>query len=63
MKNLQIGVLCFSSYGGSGVLATELGLALGDKGHKIYFVSSDVPKRLDRFGRNNILFYGADTES
>jgi N-acetyl-alpha-D-glucosaminyl L-malate synthase BshA len=52
---MNIGVVCYPTYGGSGVVATELGKALGQKGHKIHFISYDQPARLDFFNEN--LFY------
>lgn len=55
MKKLKIGVVCYPTYGGSGVVATELGKALADKGHDIHFVSYTQPARLDSF--NQHLFY------
>ena len=36
---MNIGILCYPTYGGSGVIATELGKALAEKGHKIHFIS------------------------
>ena len=50
MKNkLKIGIVCYPTYGGSGVVATELGVALADKGHEVHFISYDQPFRLDLF--------------
>ncbi|HMO17575.1 MAG TPA: N-acetyl-alpha-D-glucosaminyl L-malate synthase BshA [Oligoflexia bacterium] len=63
MRPLKIAVVCFPGFGGSGVLATELGLALASRGHQIFFISTDVPKRIDQFGLSNVLFYSADTEA
>ena len=36
---MNIGMVCFPTYGGSGVVATELGIALANKGHKVHFMS------------------------
>ncbi|MCX7719497.1 MAG: N-acetyl-alpha-D-glucosaminyl L-malate synthase BshA [Candidatus Sumerlaeaceae bacterium] len=47
MDALRVGIACFASYGGSGVVATELGRVLARKGHKVHFISSEVPFRLD----------------
>jgi N-acetyl-alpha-D-glucosaminyl L-malate synthase BshA len=44
---LRIGIVCFSSFGGSGVVATELGMALGRRGHRVCFLSDGPPVRLD----------------
>lgn len=53
---LSIGITCYPSYGGSGVVATELGMALAERGHRIHFICYDVPFRLDRCG-DNIRFH------
>ena len=46
-SSLRIGMACFSSFGGSGVVATEIGMALGRRGHRVYFLSDKPPIRLD----------------
>jgi N-acetyl-alpha-D-glucosaminyl L-malate synthase BshA len=46
-SSLRIGVACFSSFGGSGVVATEIGMALGRRGHRVCFLSDKPPVRLD----------------
>lgn len=46
---LKIGITCYPTYGGSGVVATELGKSLADLGHEIHFVSYALPIRLDKF--------------
>jgi L-malate glycosyltransferase len=43
---MKIGITCYPTYGGSGVVATELGLALADRGDEIHFISYDLPSRL-----------------
>lgn len=48
-NNLKIGIVCYPTYGGSGVVATELGIALAEKGHEIHFISYSQPFRLDIF--------------
>jgi N-acetyl-alpha-D-glucosaminyl L-malate synthase BshA len=48
-NKLKIGIVCYPTYGGSGVVATELGIALADKGHEVHFISYDQPFRLDLF--------------
>ena len=45
-NNLKIGIVCYPTFGGSGVLATELGMALTDKGHEVHFVTYNQPVRL-----------------
>jgi L-malate glycosyltransferase len=44
--NMKIGIVCYPTFGGSGVLATELGMALSQKGHEIHFISYQQPVRL-----------------
>ena len=48
-KRVKIGITCYPTYGGSGVIATELGKELAKLGHEIHFVSYAVPIRLDKF--------------
>lgn len=52
---MKIGILCYPTYGGSGVIATELGKGLARKGHQIHFVTYQQPVRLNHFHEN--LFY------
>lgn len=47
-SSLRIGIACFSTFGGSGVVATEIGMALGRRGHRVCFLSDKPPVRLDR---------------
>lgn len=49
---MNIGIVCYPTYGGSGVVATELGKALAKKGHQIHFVSYNQPVRLESFTTN-----------
>jgi N-acetyl-alpha-D-glucosaminyl L-malate synthase BshA len=44
---MKIGITCYPTYGGSGVVATELGLELAARGHEIHFISYAVPVRMD----------------
>jgi N-acetyl-alpha-D-glucosaminyl L-malate synthase BshA len=46
---LNVGILCYASIGGSGIVATELGKALADRGHQVHLVSTDLPFRLNEF--------------
>ncbi len=46
---MRIGIVCYPTYGGSGVIATELGLALAKKGHQIHFITYKRPARLIHF--------------
>ncbi len=52
---MKIGIVCYPTFGGSGVMATELGLALADKGHEIHFITYQQPVRLAF--RPNIFFH------
>jgi N-acetyl-alpha-D-glucosaminyl L-malate synthase BshA len=52
---MKIGIVCYPTFGGSGVVATELGKALGGKGHIVHFITYERPVRLGRFARN--VFY------
>jgi N-acetyl-alpha-D-glucosaminyl L-malate synthase BshA len=53
MRNfMNIGITCYPTYGGSGVIATELGKALALRGHQIHFISYAMPMRLDGFLEN-----------
>ena len=52
---MKIGIVCYPTFGGSGVVATELGKALADQGHQVHFITYSQPARLDFFSAN--LFY------
>jgi N-acetyl-alpha-D-glucosaminyl L-malate synthase BshA len=49
---LKIGITCYPSYGGSGVVGTELGMELARRGHSVHFITYDAPFRLDRTQAN-----------
>jgi N-acetyl-alpha-D-glucosaminyl L-malate synthase BshA len=53
---MKIGITCYPTYGGSGVVATELGLALAAEGHEVHFISYALPTRLD-LPRKNVFFH------
>lgn len=53
---MNIGITCYPTYGGSGVVATELGKALAEKGHSVHFISYALPMRLEGFS-NNIIYH------
>jgi len=57
---MNIGISCHASAGGSGVLATELAIALADRGHQVHIVTDDAPFRLSGF-RPNLFSHGVDT--
>jgi L-malate glycosyltransferase len=52
---MKIGIVCYPTFGGSGVVATELGKALAEKGHEIHFITYNQPVRLGSFRKN--IFY------
>lgn len=52
---MKIGIVCYPTFGGSGVVATELGKALAAHGHEVHFITYNQPARLDFFSAN--LFY------
>jgi len=52
MRNMKIGIVLYPTFGGSGVMATELGLALAEKGHEVHFISYQQPVRLSVFSPN-----------
>lgn len=49
---MRIGIVCYPTFGGSGVVATELGMALADKGHEVHFITYNQPVRLDFISHN-----------
>lgn len=53
---MNIGIVCYPTFGGSGVVATELGKALAKKGHEVHFISYNQPVRLGTF-RENIYYH------
>ena len=59
---MKIGILCYPTYGGSGVVATELGLALAKRGHEIHFITYDQPVRLQTW-HDNVYFHAVDVMS
>lgn len=59
---MKIGILCYPTYGGSGIVATELGMILAKQGHQVHFISSNLPARLD-MTRANIFFHKVQVEN
>ena len=49
---MKIGVVCYPTFGGSGVVATELGIELSKKGHEVHFITYSQPVRLDALSSN-----------
>ena len=58
---MKIGITCYPTYGGSGAVATELGLELAQRGHEVHFVSYARPFRLDPF-RERVFFHEVEME-
>lgn len=54
---MKIGIVCYPTFGGSGVVATELGIALANKGHQVHFITYDQPARLDESLQPNIFYH------
>ncbi|MDQ2670657.1 MAG: N-acetyl-alpha-D-glucosaminyl L-malate synthase BshA, partial [Gemmatimonadota bacterium] len=57
---MRIGITCYPTYGGSGAVATELGLALGRRGHEVHFITYDSPFRLRGY-TEHVYFHQVDT--
>lgn len=53
---MKIGIVCYPTFGGSGVVATELGLELSKRGHEIHFITYNQPVRLDLLS-NNVYYH------
>ena len=62
MENIKIGIVCYPTFGGSGVVATELGKALAKEGHKVHFITYSQPTRLD-FLNENLFYHEVDFHS
>ena len=54
---MNIAIVCYPTFGGSGVVATELGLALSKRGHHIHFITYNLPVRLEALNDPNIHFH------
>lgn len=59
MNRIKIGIVCYPTFGGSGVVATELGKALAKKGHNVHFITYSQPSRLD-FLNENLYYHEVD---
>lgn len=60
---MKIGILCYPTYGGSGVVATELGIELAARGHQVHFISYSMPMRLNMGFSDNIFFHKVEIAS
>ncbi len=56
---MKIAIVCYPTYGGSGIVATELGLELASRGEKVHIISYSTPVRLNKF-KENIFFHSVD---
>lgn len=59
---MKIGILCYPTYGGSGIVATELGMSLAKKGYEVHFISNNLPARLD-ITNPNIFFHKVNVQT
>ena len=59
---MKIGITCYPTYGGSGVVATELGKSLAQRGHEVHFISYALPFRLSNFFEN-VVFHEVELSS
>jgi N-acetyl-alpha-D-glucosaminyl L-malate synthase BshA len=62
VKKIKIGIVCYPTFGGSGVVATELGKALAKHDHKVHFITYSQPSRLD-FLNENLFYHEVDFRS
>lgn len=62
MDQISIGIVCYPTFGGSGVVATELGKALAKEGHHVHFITYSQPSRLD-FLNENLFYHEVDFRS
>jgi L-malate glycosyltransferase len=59
-RKLSIGIICYPTFGGSGVIATEIGLSLAKDGHRVHVIAYDLPGRLDSYVEN-VFFHEVET--
>lgn len=59
---MKIGITCYPTYGGSGIVATELGKKLAQLGHEVHFISYALPYRLNRF-QSNLYFHEVEVSN
>ena len=62
MNDLAVGIACFSTFGGSGVIAAEIAMALARRGHRVHVFSDDVPGRLDQ-REPNLMFHPVEVRA
>lgn len=59
---MKIGIVCYPTYGGSGIVATELGMDLAERGHEVHFMSTSLPARLN-ITLSNVYFHKVNVET
>lgn len=59
---MKIGIVCYPTFGGSGIVATELGMDLAERGHQVHFIATSLPARLD-ITKSNIFFHKVNVET
>jgi N-acetyl-alpha-D-glucosaminyl L-malate synthase BshA len=59
-RKLKVGVTCYPSWGGSGIVATELGISIAERGHDVHFITQSMPIRLKKY-MDRIFFHEVDT--
>src|SRR5512142_2746666 len=62
-EHFKIGITCYPTFGGSGIIATELGLALAGLGHEVHFITSRLPARLHNYAGADVSFHEVNTYS
>ncbi len=62
-RKLKIGITCYPTFGGSGVVATELGIALAESGHEVHFITNRLPVRLQKSLNADVSFHGVNVLS
>ncbi len=62
MNRIKTGIVCYPTFGGSGVVATELGKGLAQEGHEVHFITYSQPSRLD-FLNENLFYHEVNTRS
>ncbi|ATB31974.1 N-acetyl-alpha-D-glucosaminyl L-malate synthase BshA [Melittangium boletus] len=59
---LNLAITCFPTFGGSGMVATEIGLAMADRGHRVHFIARDLPVRLHGMTRKVVFHEVAESD-
>src|SRR6516165_465291 len=56
---LRVEITCYPTFGGSGIIATEIGLSLARRGHSVHFICYELPSRLEQF-QQNVFFHDVE---